>query len=674
MPVALSAGDNGTSTTKSAIATAKITITDEAKQKELTGKTAAETIASLNRDTDGAQQTLANDFKPEKINELFSATKTFLQEGNTFMANRTAEADAAKKALAENTDPNAEKTLKDKLTEANKWTPGGDYGRAMTALQAAVGGNVSGGVTGLVQNASVAYLQSIGAEKIKDIADSFQTKKGEENQTSQNVRAALHAIASCAGAAATSSNCSSAAVGAASSVVINNVLSEIENTNADKMTASEKEKRKNLVGSIITGIVAATDGNAAAANNAAQIEMENNYLGKSEATKLEQLTRLKFSGKCDSKCEQETKALKKKDDATNLALDACANVKTPQCDAIRQDVRNAAASYIRSTSLLADAALTFVAKEKEAEATLLAQQSMGGVNTSDVLKGYGQSMVDAAESAYSGAKTAFKALLGDPQAQTQLKAGAGAAWDYVSDLDNLPYLLGAMTPEKREKLAQAYERGDVETIGRIAGETVASLPIGGGAGTIKNVGKATETALDAAQLAKKAEDAANVANKVNGLTKLDGLLGKTIDGPEVTSIMRRQDGHLGERLAIEMLHKETGLTFKPLQNASGHGCDGCLVSINGDKITVVVMDAKSSQNGVDFAKDAAGDPMARLRGWLAKPNIAVASKENRVLIAEIREAMASGDFKIQGITVKVGVPAPGTTGKTAFKVESWPKK
>ncbi|MFC7422146.1 hypothetical protein ACFQNF_20005 [Iodobacter arcticus] len=210
------------------------------------------------------------------------------------MANRTAEADAAKKALdgtsaslkAEQAKPQdqqnqelisqldtQQKSLAAQKTEADKWTPGGDYGRAMTALQAAVGGNVSGGLTGLVQNASVAYVQSLGAEKIKDIADSFQTKKGEEKQTSQNVRAALHAIASCAGAAVSASNCSSAAVGAASCVVINNVLSEIENTNADKMTASEKEKRKNLVGSIIAGIVAATDGNAAAANNAAQIEM-----------------------------------------------------------------------------------------------------------------------------------------------------------------------------------------------------------------------------------------------------------------------------------------------------------------------------------------------------------------------------------------------------------------
>ncbi|WP_293931452.1 hemagglutinin repeat-containing protein, partial [Iodobacter sp.] len=318
MPVALSAGDNGTSTTKSAIATAKITITDEAKQKELTGKTAAASIASLSRDTDGAQQQLANDFKPEKINELFSATKTFLQEGSTFMANRTAEADAAKKALdgtsaslkAEQAKPQDQQnqalirqldaqviSLGAQKTEADRWTPGGDYGRAMTALQAAVGGNVSGGVTGLVQNGAVAYLQSIGAEKIKEIANTFQ-KEGKETATSENVRAALHAIASCAGAAVSASNCSSAAVGAASSVVINNVLSELENTNADKMTASEKEKRKNLVGSIITGIVAATDGNAAAANNAAQIEMQNNMLANAR-----QIDRIKQLAKGDKNKE-----------------------------------------------------------------------------------------------------------------------------------------------------------------------------------------------------------------------------------------------------------------------------------------------------------------------------------------------------------------------------------
>ncbi|QLI83309.1 hypothetical protein HZU75_14700 [Chitinibacter fontanus] len=129
---------------------------------------------------------------------------------------------------------------------------------------------------------------------------------------------------------------------------------------------------------------------------------------------------------------------------------------------------------------------------------------------------------------------------------------------------------------------------------------------------------------------------------------------------------------MGEQLAIEMLHKETGLTFKPLQNGSGHGCDGCLVSINGDKITVVVMDAKSSQNGVDKAMNAAGDPLQRLRGWLDKENIGGAA-ENEALAIQLQQAIGKG-ADVKGITVKVGVPAPGASGKTQFRVESWPKK
>ncbi|SFO06854.1 filamentous hemagglutinin, partial [Formivibrio citricus] len=46
----------------------------------------------------------------------------------------------------------------------------------------------------------------------------------------------------------------------------------------EKMSASEKEARKNLVGTLIIGLAAGTGQNAATANAAAQIEMENNAL------------------------------------------------------------------------------------------------------------------------------------------------------------------------------------------------------------------------------------------------------------------------------------------------------------------------------------------------------------------------------------------------------------
>ncbi|MFL1495051.1 hypothetical protein [Pseudomonas antarctica] len=71
---------------------------------------------------------------------------------------------------------------------------------------------------------------------------------------------------------------------------------------------------------------------------------------------------------------------------------------------------------------------------------------------------------------------------------------------------------------------------------------------------------------------------------------------------------------MGEQLALQTLNGKTGLNFKPLQNGSNHGCDGCAVAINGDTITVVVMDAKSSVNGVSKAGTPHGDPRTRLEG------------------------------------------------------------
>ncbi|OPG74269.1 hypothetical protein B1219_04135 [Pseudomonas ogarae] len=40
----------------------------------------------------------------------------------------------------------------------------------------------------------------------------------------------------------------------------------------------------------------------------------------------------------------------------------------------------------------------------------------------------------------------------------------------------------------------------------------------------------------------------------------------------------------------------------------------------------------------------------------------------------LRAALLSENVKVQGVTVKVGVPAPGKTGVAEFKVEPWSKK
>lgn len=144
---------------------------------------------------------------------------------------------------------------------------------------AGAGGNVTGGMGNFVQNASVAYLQELGANQVKQIADALD---------SDTARAALHAVVGCAGAAASSQSCASGALGAAGGSIINNLLDQI---NKDKLTPEEREARANLVSSLIAGITAAAGGSAVTATNAARIETENNRLATSaEVKRIHQLS------------------------------------------------------------------------------------------------------------------------------------------------------------------------------------------------------------------------------------------------------------------------------------------------------------------------------------------------------------------------------------------------
>ena len=144
------------------------------------------------------------------------------------------------------------------------WGPGGTYRQLLTALSVAAGGNVTGGVGQFAQSATVAYLQELGTNEVKRIADSLGN---------EDARAALHAIVGCAGAAATGQSCGAGAMGAAASSVLGTLLGP-----TDGMSAQEKQARENLVTSIVAGISSASGANAATATDAAQIEAENNQL------------------------------------------------------------------------------------------------------------------------------------------------------------------------------------------------------------------------------------------------------------------------------------------------------------------------------------------------------------------------------------------------------------
>ncbi|WP_232438326.1 hemagglutinin repeat-containing protein [Burkholderia ubonensis] len=265
-PVALSASGDANSTTKSGISGGAITITDGAKQKQLTGQTAAEAVASVNRDTSNTGGALAPIFDKDKIQAGFDITSQFINQAGTFVANRAAEADAAKAAANNpNLTPEQRAAAQQRADELNaNWGPSGTYRQVLTALSVAAGGNVTGGLGQFAQNATVAYLQELGASQVKQIAD---------NLGSEEARAALHAIVGCAGAAAGSQSCGAGAIGAATSSVLGSLLAPSTN-----LSASEREARDNLVASLVAGVAAVSGQNVATATGAGKIEVENNQI------------------------------------------------------------------------------------------------------------------------------------------------------------------------------------------------------------------------------------------------------------------------------------------------------------------------------------------------------------------------------------------------------------
>ncbi|KJH65484.1 hemagglutinin repeat-containing protein, partial [Chromobacterium violaceum] len=299
--MAMAASDHDNSTTRAGISAGSLTITDNALQQAQTGQTAAQAASTANRDVssdrDGSGK-LANNFNASEVQGLFDAANALNQQVGTFMANKAAEAKAAKAAADKaQLDPNKSETEKAQLQaaadDAAKWAPGGSYSQILTAVTAGIGGNLANGLSGMAQNAGIAYLQGLGAQEVKALADDLERAQSndpdhaDKKPEGEVVRVVLHAALACAGAEASGQSCGAGAAGGAASVALNNALDKLQHTDADKMTAEEKLQRENLVNGLLTGLSTATGGAETAATtvNAAKTEMENNEFGRDEQLK-----------------------------------------------------------------------------------------------------------------------------------------------------------------------------------------------------------------------------------------------------------------------------------------------------------------------------------------------------------------------------------------------------
>ncbi|VWC28774.1 hemagglutinin repeat-containing protein [Burkholderia lata] len=277
-PVVLSASDDASSTTRSGISGGSLKITDNAKQQELTGKTADETVASVNRDTSNTGGALAPLFDKDKIQAGFDITSQFINQAGTFVDNRLKEADAAQ-AAAKNQALTPEQRLEaqqkaDQLTA--EWGPDGSYRQVLSALTAAAGGNVTGGMGQFAQTGMINYLQQQGASYIGDLVKNGMITEGSP------LHAAMHAIVACAGAAASSQSCGAGALGAATASLLTNLFAPP----GPDMTELEKEAKQNLISSIVAGVATASgvggSSGAVAATNSATATTQNNWLASEQ--------------------------------------------------------------------------------------------------------------------------------------------------------------------------------------------------------------------------------------------------------------------------------------------------------------------------------------------------------------------------------------------------------
>uniref|UniRef100_UPI001FC81CF5 hemagglutinin repeat-containing protein n=2 Tax=Burkholderia gladioli TaxID=28095 RepID=UPI001FC81CF5 len=273
-PVVMGASGDASSTTTSGVSGGTVTITDGAKQQQLTGETAAEAVANMNRDTSNTSSALAPIFDKDKIQAGFDITSQFINQVGTFVDNRLKEADAAQ-AAAKNPNLTPEQRLQaqqqaDQLTA--EWGPGGSYRQVLSALTAAAGGNVTGGAGQFAQAGVVNYLQQQGASYIGKLVENGTVTEGSP------LHAALHAIVGCAGAAASSQSCGAGAMGAAASSLLTNLFAPP----TPDMTEQEKEAKQNLISSIVAGVAAESGvggaSGAATTTTSATAAAQNNWL------------------------------------------------------------------------------------------------------------------------------------------------------------------------------------------------------------------------------------------------------------------------------------------------------------------------------------------------------------------------------------------------------------
>lgn len=245
----------------------------------------------VSSDRDGSNK-LKPIFDAKEIQVGFEITGKFVQNVAAYLETRAREADTlrsdAEKEYAKSrdpeVDPNVQAVHRQKYLDLNKqanavaadWGAGGTYRQIATALVAGASGNVTGGGAQFAQNMVVNYVQQQGSDYIGKLVIKGMKEGSPEH-------ASLHAILGCAGAAASSQSCSAGALGGSAS----SLLAGLFNETSPNETSEEREAKRNIIASMVTGIAAMSNPNGAAtATNAAVANVDNNWLATQQIVQM----------------------------------------------------------------------------------------------------------------------------------------------------------------------------------------------------------------------------------------------------------------------------------------------------------------------------------------------------------------------------------------------------
>ena len=296
-PVAIAAWDSASSVTQSDVSAGSLIVANHQQQLAVSGKTADETIAGMSRNvtTDkDSSNALKPIFNEKELQANFAIVGAFVQHAGTFVGSKAQESDdkiaaaeaADKKAgdLSNGLSDQARQEQRDTAitlrneaaTIAKDWGPGGTYRQITIALVAAAGGNVSGGSSAFASDLVVNFIQQQGAAYVGKLVADGTVNEGDALHT------ALHSILACAGATASSQSCASGAAGAAASGLLTALFADA----GTEETATQREEKRNLIASLVTGIAAAGGADAVASSNAATSAIDNNWLATKQRAQM----------------------------------------------------------------------------------------------------------------------------------------------------------------------------------------------------------------------------------------------------------------------------------------------------------------------------------------------------------------------------------------------------